>query len=431
MKYRKFGKLDWKASALGFGCARLPTIGGEHSNIDTTAATCMLHYAIDHGVNYIDTAYTYHGGNSERLIGEALKGGYREKVKIATKLPSWAVNSSSDFDRYLNEQLRKLQTDYIDFYLLHGLRESRWRNLYHLGVLKWSETAISDGRIDHIGFSFHDRYDVFKEIVDAYNRWAMCQIQYNYMNMEFQAGAKGLEYAESKGLAVAIMEPLLGGRLASPPQPIQAIWDTATKKRSPVDWALHWLWTKPAVSIVLSGMSTMQQVQENVAAASVSGIATLTDQELELFERACEGYASLYSIVCTGCRYCMPCPNEIDIPRNFALFNNGVMYNMLNSARQWYARLPEVARAGHCTGCQRCEELCSQMIPISKWMVRVHDMLGEGNNRDAGFDRLNEHMSYGPSNPVSDLADFSNIVFIPLRSRSGPVMQDPSPYESC
>lgn len=336
----------------------------------------MLHYAIDHGVNYIDTAYTYRG--NERLIGKALKGGYREQVKIATKLPSWMIDSSNDFDRYLNEQLERLQTDHIDFYLLHGLRENYWQNLCRLNVLEWSEAAIADGRIRYIGFSFHDRCEVFQKIVDAYDKWVLCQIQYNYMNEELQAGTKGLKYAASKDLPVVVMEPLLGGRLANPPRLIQALWDTAAEKRPPVEWALRWLWNKPEVSIVLSGMSTIEQVKQNIAVANVSGIGTLTDQELSIVERVREKYISLYLIPCTGCGYCVPCPNGVDIPRNFILFNDGVMHNLLDSARQRYEQLPEDDHANCCVQCRKCEELCPQRIPISEWMSRVHDVLGEG-----------------------------------------------------
>jgi predicted aldo/keto reductase-like oxidoreductase len=376
MQYRRFGKLDWKVSALGFGCMRLPT-KGQHENIDEPEATRMLRYAIDHGLNYVDTAYPYHGGNSERFVGRALKDGYREKVSLATKLPCWEVEASEDFDRFLNEQLEKLQTDHIDFYLLHALNEKIWHKVRDLDVLAWAEGAMADGRIGHLGFSFHDEYAVFKEIVDACD-WTFCQIQYNYMDIENQAGTHGLQYAASKGLAVVIMEPLLGGKLVNPPEPVQELWDTAARKRSPADWALQWLWNQPQVSVVLSGMSTMEQVEQNIASADGSGVNVLTAEELALVEQVRKTYVELCPIPCTKCEYCMPCPNGVDIPRNFEAYNQGVMYDKPDRAREAYTGIAEEARASACIQCRECEELCPQSIPISEWMPRVHEVLGEG-----------------------------------------------------
>jgi len=376
MQYRKFGTLDWEVSALGFGCMRLPNTG-EEKNIDEPEATRMVRYAIDRGLNYLDTAYPYHGGNSELFVGRVLKDGYREKVRLATKLPSWHIKVSKDFDRYLNEQLEKLQTDHIDFYLLHALKEEWWHNLRDLGVLKWAAGAIADGRIGHLGFSFHDEYAVFQEIVDAYD-WTFCQIQYNYVDIENQAGTQGLQYAASKGLAVVIMEPLLGGQLVDPPGPIQNLWDSAVKERAPADWALQWLWNQPEVSIVLSGMSTMEQVEQNVASAEVSAINALTAEELALFAQVREKYTELCPIPCTKCGYCMPCPNGVEIPRNFEVYNQGVMYEKPDHARRAYTWISEDGRASACIQCRECEEKCPQSIPISEWMVRVHEVLGEG-----------------------------------------------------
>jgi len=397
MQYRKFGKLDWKGSALGFGAMRLPVINDEYASIDEPEATRMLHYAIDHGVNYVDTAIHYHGGNSERFLSRALQGGYREKVKLATKLFPPYVEETGDFDRLLNEQLEKLQTDHVDFYLLHGINCRWWPKIRDLGVLDWAEGAIADGRVGHLGFSFHDNYPVFQEIVDAYDNWTMCQIQYNYMNGDYQAGTRGLEYAASKGLAIVIMEPLLGGRLARVPRTVQELWDTAPKKRTPADWGLQWLWNQPEVSVVLSGMSTMQQVEENVASATASGIGALTEEDLALVDRVREVYQDLGPIPCTECGYCMPCPNGVDIPYNFRLYNNGVMYEGGDpgSARWWYRFMVDVERkdfegdfhrekgqAAECIQCRECEEKCPQSIPISEWMPIVHQVLGEGKSYD-------------------------------------------------
>jgi len=239
MKYRSFGNLEFKPSALGFGAMRLPTLGADPSRIDEEKAIRMIHYAVDNGVNYIDTAYPYHKGESEILVGKALKGKYGKKVKLATKLPSWLIEKESDFNRFLDEQLEKLKIDHIDFYLLHSLNKEKWQNLSRLSVFSWAEKAIRDGRIGCLGFSFHDKYEVFKEIVDGYDRWAFCQIQLNYMDEDFQAGRKGLKYASQKGLAVVVMEPLKGGRLANPPKAVKKIFEKADKKRTPADWALQ------------------------------------------------------------------------------------------------------------------------------------------------------------------------------------------------
>jgi predicted aldo/keto reductase-like oxidoreductase len=387
MKYRKFGTLNWKGSALGFGAMRLPVKNGDYANIDEQEATRMLHYAVDHGVNYVDTAYNYHHENSEPFLGRALQGGYREKVRLATKQLPLEIESAADFDRLLNEQLKRLQTDHIDFYLLHGMNAIWWPRVRDLGVLDWAERALADGRIGHLGFSFHDELPVFREIVDVYD-WTFCQIQHNYMDIEHQAGTKGLKYAASKGLAVVIMEPLLGGWLARAPRPVQEVWDTARQKRTPAAWALHWLWDQPEVSVVLSGMSTMQQVEENVASAAVSGIGALTREELTLVDRAREVYRELRPIPCTECRYCMPCPNEVDIPYNFMLFNDGAMHERENPvrARGWYRFMVngykddyhQKVQAAACIQCRECEAKCPQGIPISDWMSIVHQVLGEG-----------------------------------------------------
>jgi predicted aldo/keto reductase-like oxidoreductase len=381
MKVRAFGKLDWQVSALGFGCMRFPTRDGDWSKVDEPEAIRMLRYAIDQGVNYLDSGYAYHGGNSERVIGMALQDGYRNKVKLATKLPYWEVETATDFDRLLNEQLKRLQTDHVDVYLLHGLsgHANKWPKMRDLGVLDWAEGAIADGRIGCLGFSFHDMYEVLQEIVDAYDGWAMCQILYNYMDVDTQAGTEGLQYAASKGLAVAIMEPLLGGRLADPPTAVQAIWDGAPVKRTPVEWALHWLWDQPEVSVVLSGMSTMEQIEQNVTSAGASSVGSFTAEDQALIARVRETYRGFRAIPCTQCRYCMPCPNEVDIPSNFYFYNRGIMYDDLGMCRFAYNRTTlRLGQAEKCTQCCECEPNCPQQIEISEWMPRVHAVLGEG-----------------------------------------------------
>jgi len=343
----------------------------------------MVRYAIDHGVNYIDTAYPYHGGESERFVGRVLQDGYREKVRLATKLPMWAIDSKEASERILNEQLEKLQTDYIDFYLFHGLRQSRWETVQQFDLLRWADKALADGRIHHLGFSFHDNYDVFKMIIDATDLWTFCQIQHNYMDINNQAGTKGLHYAASKGLAVVIMEPILGGRLVDPPQPVQAFWDSAPVQRQPADWALQWLWNQPEVSVVLSGMSTMQHVTENVVSAANSGVGTLSAEELVIVDRVRAKYEELCPIPCTKCEYCLPCTIELKIPELFDILNRAAMYNKFDEARRRYARMSDEEKASACIQCRVCEEKCPQSIPISEWMLVVHDVLGTGKDFDA------------------------------------------------
>lgn len=380
MQYRPFGELGYDVSALGFGCMRFPRTddGGIHG----PEATRMLHWAIDHGVNYLDTGYPYHDGQSEPFLGRALQGPYRDRVKLATKLLVRIAEKPEDCDRLLNEQLERLQTDHVDVYLLHGLRKHRWTKALSMGVLDFLDRALADGRIGAAGFSFHDSFDVLKEIVDSYDRWSVCQIQYNYMNEQFQAGTRGLRYAASKGLAMVIMEPLLGGRLVDPPTSIQTLWDQAETRRSPAEWALQWLWDQPEVSVVLSGMSTMEQVQENVASADRSGVALLTNGELEMIRRVRDAYRALTGAPCTGCAYCMPCPNGVHIPRTFDRFNQGIMYSNMEEARRRYTHLmsdqDESILASSCVRCGECDEKCPQGIPVSQWMAYIHEVLAEG-----------------------------------------------------
>jgi hypothetical protein len=380
MQYRKFGKLDWKVSALGFGCMRLPTTDPATvgANINEKEAITMIRYAIDHGVNYIDTAYPYHLGNSEILVGKALKDGYREKVKLVTKLPIWSVRKPEEFDTYLNEQLKKLQTNRLDFYLFHGLEKQRWKTVVDLSLLDRAEAAIKDGRIGGIGFSFHDKLEVFKEIINAYSGWTLCQIQYNYMDADNQAGTKGLKYAASKGLAVVVMEPVRGGRLAAPPAAVRGIFDKYDNRRSPSEWALQWVWNQPEVSVALSGMSTMQQVEENIRSASASGPNSLGTKELQVIERVQKAFRSRASIPCTKCGYCMPCENGVNILGNFEMYNDAIMYDDPGTARMRYLRfMTDKERAKACQQCRKCEEKCPQKIPISEWMPKVHELLGQ------------------------------------------------------
>jgi uncharacterized protein len=384
MKYRKFGKLNVNVSALGFGTMRLPTEGSTNlgnrlsSDIVEDEAIRIIRFAIDHGVNYIDSAYGYHGGNSELVTGKALKDGYREKVMLATKSPVWLINKPEDFDRLLDEQLGKLQTDHLDFYLLHAINGGSWRNIIlRHNVLERAEAAKKAGKIKYLGFSFHGESKDFTEIIDGYDKWDFCQIQFNYMDIENQAGLSGLKYAASKGLGVIIMEPLLGGRLANPPKDIIAVLDEGKTGRTPAYWAFEWLWNQPEVSVVLSGMSNLQQVEENLVSADNSGVGLFGLKDLEVIDHARSKFNERAAIPCTGCSYCMPCPNNVDIPRNFKLYNESVIHEDIEGSRFIYSGFfAEPNRAGACIGCRICEDKCPQKIPISEWMQKVHKTLG-------------------------------------------------------
>ncbi len=380
MHYRRFGKLDWNASMLGFGCMRLPTLDRLpiSENIDEPETIRMIRTAIDRGVNYVDTAYPYHNGKSEVVLGKALKDGYREKVKLATKSPVWMLNQAEDFDRYLAEQMGRLDTEHIDFYLFHALTRARWDGVLKLGLLGRAEAARRDGRIGHIGFSFHDHREVFTDIVDGYDGWALCQVQYNYMDTENQAGTAGVKYAASKGLAVVVMEPLLGGRLANPPDPIRRIFDGFERKRTPADWALDWIWNQPEVSVVLSGMSAYGQMEQNVRAADAFRAGSWSAEDDKLIERVRQAYVERTPIPCTNCGYCLPCASGVNIPRNFELYNGAFIHEEPTSSRYLYARLmTEAERANACTACGACEEKCPQGISIREWLPKVHAVLGE------------------------------------------------------
>ncbi|HNS67414.1 MAG TPA: aldo/keto reductase [Mesotoga infera] len=367
---REIGNTGEKVSALGFGCMRLPTL--DEQSIDVEEATRMLRFAVDNGVDYVDTAWGYHNGQSEPFVGHALQNGYREKVNLATKLPSWLIKSREDMDYYLNEQLKRLRTDVIDFYLIHSLNKRFWKNLTEHDIFDFMDSALSSGRIKHIGFSFHDTVDVFKEIIDSYD-WEFCQIQYNFLDTEHQAGFEGLKYAAGKGIGIVVMEPLRGGKLASNVrEDILSIWRSTGIERSPAAWALRWVWNDPAVGVVLSGMSNMDQVKENIATAREALPDSLSASELAIVERVSEEYKKSIRVNCTGCNYCMPCPNGVAIPSCLEFFNDAYMFDSIEDHKNAYLRfIKEESRASNCIECGRCEELCPQGIPIIESLKEV------------------------------------------------------------
>jgi uncharacterized protein len=385
MRYRQAGKTGKKLSILGFGCMRMPILDGKAHLIDEEKAQSMVDYAIRHGVNYFDTAFVYHSevpfqaGMSEVFLGRALKR-ERRNIHLATKLPSWFVESRSDMDRFLDQQLERLQTDHVDFYLVHALSAEMWRKLNQLGITEFLEAALTDGRIKYAGFSFHDEAPLFQPIVDAYD-WSFCQIQYNFMDEDFQAGRTGLEYAASKGLGVIIMEPLRGGGLAATiPQEVQAVWDKARVKRTSVEWALRFVWNRPEASVVLSGMSEPQQMEENVRIANEGSANSLTAEELGLIEEVKAIYQARIRVNCTSCGYCLPCLQGVNIPANFLQLNNLSIYQDRAAAEFFYFHLlKEEQRASHCDECGRCEELCPQHIPIRDQLKEVvHEFESRG-----------------------------------------------------
>jgi predicted aldo/keto reductase-like oxidoreductase len=380
MQYREFGKLNLKPSVLGFGAMRLPVINDKYGQIDYEEAKRMLRYAIDNGVNYIDTAWTYHEKTSELFIGEALKDGYREKVMLATKNPIWLINEPDEWDRILDQQLTKLQTDYIDFYLQHSLDKGSWNKCKEFNLWDKAMEAKKAGKIKYIGFSFHDSYDVFEEIIDTYD-WDFCQIQLNYLDTDYQAGIKGLEKAASKNIGVVIMEPLKGGRLATGlPEDLLKKMEEYKVKRSPVEWALRWLANRPEVSVILSGMSTFEQVEQNIRSCSSPDMAAnkMSDEELSFITDLANEWKSRRQIGCTGCNYCMPCPNDVFIPDNLSLYNlfHSTDTNAQRDARKGYKELSEFGKgANNCIECGLCEDACPQHLPIMKTLSTIHDEL--------------------------------------------------------
>jgi predicted aldo/keto reductase-like oxidoreductase len=357
------GKTNEEVSLLGFGCMRLPTLA--NGDIDEAEAIAMIRYAIDHGVNYLDTAYGYHDGKSEVLVGKAIQDGYREKVNIATKLPVWLVKEPQDCARLFNEQLERLGVEMVDFYLLHALNRNSWQQALENEALEFLEQMQAEGRIRHVGFSFHDDLPAFREIIDAYP-WDFCQIQFNYMDECHQAGLAGLKYAASKGLGVVIMEPLRGGRLVQnlPPE-VEELFKNASVQRTPAEWALRWVADHPEVSIILSGMSRWSDVKENLRVLSEAEPQSLSKEELAVIAQAQEIYNQRVQIPCTDCRYCLPCPQNVAIPRIFRLFNEASMYNSFDGDRFLYEQLVSSNKdASQCIACGNCESVCPQQLEI-------------------------------------------------------------------
>lgn len=378
MELRELGSTGIKVSPIGMGAMRLPLEGGVQGftssrGADQEACIELIRHAIDSGINYIDTAFNYLHGESEKVLGKALADGYRDRVTIATKSPIWMLKEKGDFDRLLEKQMGRLQTDHIDVYLLHCVMQGDWKNkVLPTGAVESLLKAKEDGRVGAIGFSFHDTTDFFKEVVD-YAPWDICQMQLNYLDREFQGGLSAAAYAASKGMGVIAMEPLRGGHLVNLPSRVAEVFDNSGFNRTPIEWAFDFLWNRPEISMLLSGMTYKEQIDENVVYAGRSHIGMLSDEELSVYDRAVEAFKSYDTIPCTGCNYCTGCPEGITIPYNFQTYNQYKLSGDMDRALwEWTTAIPlNGARADVCTACGTCMERCPQHIEIPKELEKV------------------------------------------------------------
>ena len=374
MEYR-LDKHGNQISALGFGCMRFAQSGNK---IDMKATEEQLIKAYKEGVNYFDTAYIYSG--SEAAVGEIFeKNGMREKVNIATKLPQYLIKKKEDLDKYFNEELSRLRTTYVDYYLMHMLNDIKaWERLKTLGIEEWIKAKMSEGKIRQIGFSYHGNTEMFCKILDDYD-WDFCQIQYNYYDEHSQAGRKGLDHAKEKGIPVVIMEPLRGGRLVKKlPKDVIALFDGYKIKRTPAEWAFRWLWNQEGIMCVLSGMNTMEMLEENIKTASTSKIGDFTEEDSNLLKEVVKKINEKQKVGCTGCRYCMPCPQGVDIPGTFAAYNAKYAEGFMSAEREYImctALRKDSSAASKCIKCGKCEMHCPQKIEIRKHLEKARKEL--------------------------------------------------------
>lgn len=373
MQYRKFTKEKLNVSLLGLGCMRFPVLENDDSKIDEAKSTSMIRYALENGINYFDTAYLYHEKESEPFLGKALKGIDRKKYYLATKSPVWLLETHDDFMNYLDKQLVKLNTNYLDFYLFHSLDKETFEKMKSLEFEKFVLEAKKQRKIRYIGFSFHDELDVFKEIIDYYP-WEFCQIQLNYMDVDYQAGLKGLQYAQDREIDVVIMEPLKGGKLAKSPDDVQQVWSKSKTQRKPVQWALDWLQDLEGISTILSGMSTMDQLKENIDIYSNKNKLSKADKDL--IKEAANIYRSKTKVDCTGCKYCIPCPENVSIPDILTLYNDAYVYDVLEESTKSYANLVDKKTdSSRCIECGLCEGKCPQNLTIMEYLKNARSHL--------------------------------------------------------
>jgi uncharacterized protein len=360
---------------LGFGCMRLPIVGRDMNQIDEPRAAALLDSAIAQGVTYLDTAYPYHGGNSELFVGRYLaERQWRDRVTLATKLPTWLMQTEADFERLLDEQLVRLRTSVIDFYMVHGLSAERWELVQRLQGLKSLERALADGRIRHLGFSFHGSPDDFVRIADGYD-WDFCQIQYNFMDEDYQAGTRGLRHAAARKMAVFAMEPLRGGSLAAAgPDAVTSVWARAAERWTPAEWALRWVWNHPEVTLALSGMNAPEQLEENIRVACAAHANALSEEQLALVAEVRDVFRAKTKVNCTTCGYCLPCPSGVSIPDVFSAYNTSSMFDARATASMVYRfwTMGGGHGADKCAQCGECEPKCPQNILIAEKLEEAH-----------------------------------------------------------
>jgi predicted aldo/keto reductase-like oxidoreductase len=383
MQYRNLGNTGEKVSILGFGTMRLPH-NKSNNEINEKEASKILSYGIDNGINIIDTGYSFHSsslkgkGNCEPFIGEFLDTGYRSKILLSAKLPSWQIKKREDMDKIFNDQLERLKTDYIDIYMLHGLTEDYWSNYKSLNVFEFLDNLLEEGKIKHVGFSAHVEFDTLMNILDDYDKWEVVLSQMNYLDENYKSGLAGLNLISSMGMGNIIMEPLRGGKLVQNiPKDIKDMWDSADVKRTPVEWALNYLWNMKNISCVFSGMNSLEQVKENIDIASNFKFNSISENDAFLIQEVAREYRFKRGNDCTSCQYCMPCPNGVNIPNCFKEYNVAKMLNNPKaSAMHYFNLIPEESRADKCNNCNKCLNFCPQLINIPEELEKVNNLFG-------------------------------------------------------
>ncbi len=391
MRYRRFGSLDWQVSVLGLSLGGLPLEEVEpgrtgRADRDSGATEAysirLIRHAIDHGVNYLDLGFPYDLGHQKRVAavaGRALQGGYRERVKISVTVPVSTAESTDDFDYYLDAQMEWLQTDSVDCCVLSSVNRDSWPRIRELGFIKKAERVISAGRVGSLGFVFHDHFQILRQVLEEYDKWVFSQFEFSYMDAGHDPGAPGLAYAADRGIAVVVTDPLKGGRLTkTPPEPVERILEAAPHQRSLADWALSYVWNHPAVCTAVCGLTSMDQLIGHLALADKAEAGTLTVRDELTINKVRDAYEELRTIDCASCRPCMPCPQGIDVPRIFEIYNDAVMYGDLKTASSVYRR--EGHRADECTECGACESKCCRRepLPIAALLKTAYDLLGAG-----------------------------------------------------